>query len=102
MGRSQGGVPGNDAADVGAALGRLGFDVTTVLDANQVRFNQALLDFTRRSVGADVALVFYAGHGLGVDGANYMVPVNTRLERDTDVRFAAVSLCQRSRIPEGI
>lgn len=84
--------PGNDAADVGAALGRLGFDVTTVLDANQVQFNQALLDFTRRSVGADVALVFYAGHGLEVDGVNYMVPVNARLERDTDVRFAAVSL----------
>ncbi len=84
--------PGNDAADVGAALGRLGFEVTTILDANQVRFNQALLDFTRRSVGAEVALVFYAGHGLEVDGVNYMVPVNARLERDTDVRFAAVSL----------
>ena len=84
--------PRNDAADVGAALGRLGFEVTTVLDVDQVAFNQALLDFTRRSIGADIALVFYAGHGLEVDGVNYMVPVNARLERDTDVRFAAVSL----------
>ena len=84
--------PGNDAADVGAALGRIGFEVTRVLDADQVTFNRALLDFTRRSAGADVALVFYAGHGLEIDGVNYMVPVNARLERDTDVRFAAVSL----------
>ena len=84
--------PRNDAADVGAALGRLGFEVTTVLDVDQVAFNQALLDFTRRSAGADMALVFYAGHGLEIDGVNYMVPVNARLERDTDVRFAAVSL----------
>ena len=84
--------PGNDAADVGAALGRLGFEVTTVLDVDLVAFNQALLGFTRRSAGADVALVFYAGHGLEIDGVNYMVPVNARLERDTDVRFAAVSL----------
>ena len=83
---------GNDAADVGAALGRLGFEVTTVLDADQEAFNRALLGFTRRSVGADVALVFYAGHGLEVDGVNYMVPVKASLERDTDVRFAAVAL----------
>ena len=84
--------PRNDAADVGAALGRLGFEVSTVLDVDQVAFNRALLDFTRRSNGADMALVFYAGHGIEIDGVNYMVPVNARLERDTDVRFAAVSL----------
>lgn len=84
--------PRNDAADVGAALERLGFDVTTVLDVDQFGFNQALLDFTRRSIGADMAFVFYAGHGIEVDGVNYMVPVNAKLERDTDVRFAAVSL----------
>ena len=85
--------PRNDAADVSAALERLGFEVTTALDVDQIAFNQALLNFTRRSTGAEVAFVFYAGHGIEVDGVNYMLPVNTRrLERDTDVRFAAVSL----------
>ena len=84
--------PGNDATDIGAALGRLGFRVTTVFDVDQLAFNQALMEFTRRSAGADVAIVFYAGHGLEIDGVNYLVPVNARLERDTDVRFAAVSL----------
>ena len=84
--------PGNDAADVAAALGRLGFEVETVRDADRASMNAALRGFTRRSVGADVALVFYAGHGLEMDGVNYLVPVDARLERDTDVRFEAVAL----------
>ena len=84
--------PGNDAADVAAALGRLGFDVTTVQDADRVGMSEALRVFTRQSAGADVSLVFYAGHGLEMDGVNYLVPVDAQLERDTDVRFEAVEL----------
>ena len=84
--------PGNDAADISGALRRLGFEVTTVLDANRVVLTEALRTFTRESAGADVSLVFYAGHGLEVDGVNYLVPVDARLERDTDVRFETVEL----------
>ena len=84
--------PGNDAADMSAALRRLGFDVTTVLDADRGELTEALRTFTRESAGADVSLVFYAGHGLEVDGVNYLVPVDARLERDTDVRFETVEL----------
>ena len=84
--------PGNDAADMSGALRRLGFEVTTVLDVDRVELTEALRTFTRASAGADVSLVFYAGHGLEVDGANYLVPVDARLERDTDVRFETVEL----------
>ncbi len=84
--------PGNDAADMTAALRRLGFDVTTVRDADRNAMTDALRVFTRASAGADVSLVFYAGHGLEMDGVNYLVPVDARLERDTDVRFEAVEL----------
>ena len=84
--------PGNDAADIGVALGRLGFDVTTVRDADRNALSEALRVFTRASAGADVSLVFYAGHGLEMDGVNYLVPVDAQLERDTDVRFEAVEL----------
>ena len=84
--------PGNDAADMTAALRRLGFEVTTVRDAGGSAMTEALRVFTRRSAGADVSLVFYAGHGLEMDGVNYLVPVDARLERDTDVRFEAVTL----------
>ncbi len=84
--------PGNDAADMTAALRRIGFEVTTVRDADRAAMTEALRVFTRESAGADVSLVFYAGHGLEMDGVNYLVPVDARLERDTDVRFEAVVL----------
>ena len=82
----------NDARDLSAALRRLGFEVTTELDAGRGELNEALRAFTRQSLGADVSLVFYAGHGIEMDGANYLVPVDARLERDVDVRFETVTL----------
>ena len=84
--------PENDAADMAAALRRLGFEVTTELDADRVELTAALRAFTRRSAGADVSLVFYAGHGIEMDGVNYLVPVDARLERDVDVRFETVTV----------
>ena len=84
--------PENDAVDLSAALRGLGFEVTTELDADRVELTEALRAFTRRSAGADVALVFYAGHGLEMDGVNYLVPVDARLERDVDVRYETVTL----------
>ena len=66
--------------------------MTTTLDAGLTDLNQALRMFTRRSAGADVALVFYAGHGLEMDGVNYVVPVDARLERDVDVRYETATL----------
>ena len=84
--------PENDAVDMAAALGRLGFDVTTELDADRVALTEALRTFTRQSAGADVSLVFYAGHGIEMDGVNYVVPVDARLERDVDVRYETVTL----------
>ena len=84
--------PENDAVDLAAALRRIGFEVTTELDADRVELTEALRAFTRRSAGADVSLVFYAGHGLEMDGVNYLVPVDARLERDVDVRYETVTL----------
>ena len=84
--------PDNDARDLSAALRRLGFEVTTELDADRVELTEALRRFTRRSAGADVSLVFYAGHGIEMDGVNYLVPVDARLERDVDVRFETVTV----------
>ena len=84
--------PDNDAADISSALRRLGFEVTTELDADRVELTEALRAFTRRSAEADVSLVFYAGHGIEMDGVNYVVPVDARLERDVDVRFETVTV----------
>ena len=73
--------PTNDAVAVGAALERLGFEVTTVLDASRGRLALAVRAFEMHSAEADIALVFYAGHGLEVGGSHYVVPVDARLER---------------------
>ncbi len=84
--------PDNDARDISASLRRLGFEVTTELDADRVELTEALRAFTRQSAGADVSLVFYAGHGIEMDGVNYLLPVDARLERDVDVRYETVTL----------
>ena len=84
--------PENDAVDMATALRQIGFEVTTELDADRGELTEALRAFTRRSAAADVSLVFYAGHGLEMDGTNYLVPVDARLERDVDVRYETVTL----------
>ena len=84
--------PETDAADMASALRRLGFEVTTEFDADRVELTAPLRAFTRRSAAADVSLVFYAGHGIEMDGVNYLVPVDARLERDVDVRYETVTL----------
>ena len=84
--------PDNDALDMSAALRRLGFEVTTELDVDRVELTEALRQFTRQSAGADVSLVFYAGHGIEMDRVNYLLPVDARLERDVDVRYETVTL----------
>ena len=53
---------------------------------------RALRDFADRARDADIAVVYYAGHGIEVDGANYLIPVDAKLERDTDVYDEALSL----------
>ena len=84
--------PENDAADISSALRRLGFEVTTELDADRVELTEASRAFARRSAGAEVSLVFYAGHGIEMEGVNYLVPVDARLERHVDVAFQAVTV----------
>ena len=84
--------PDNDARDMSVALRRLGFEVTTELDATRVELTDALRAFTRQSADADISLVFYAGHGIEMDGVNYLVPVDAHLERDVDVRFETVTV----------
>ena len=53
---------------------------------------RALRDFGDKARGADIAVIYFAGHGLEVDGSNYVVPVDAVLERDADVDDEAVSL----------
>ena len=76
--------PTNDAVAVGASLERLGFEVTTVLDANRGRLAQTLRDFEMHTAEADIALVFYAGRALEVGGSHYVMPVDARMSHPED------------------
>ena len=85
--------PVNDSARIAATLKEAGFDVVdSRRDLSAADTRRALRDFADRSRDADIAVVYYAGHGIEVDGGNYLIPVDARLERDTDVYDEALSL----------
>lgn len=81
--------PANDANLIGATLKKLDFDVQIVIDPTYETFKDALRDFGRRLDGAKVGLFYYAGHGLQASGRNYLLPINTALTRETDLRYEA-------------
>ena len=85
--------PANDSAKIASTLKDAGFDVVdSRRDLSAADTRRALRDFADRSRDADIAVVYYAGHGIEVDGGNYLIPVDARLERDTDVYDEALSL----------
>ncbi|HXE69685.1 MAG TPA: caspase family protein [Hyphomicrobiaceae bacterium] len=84
--------PSNDAADVTAALARLGFQVTDGRDLDKRAMERAIRQFGLSLEGADVALFFYAGHGIQVGGQNHLIPVDARLASEGDVDFETLPL----------
>ena len=87
--------PANDARAMSKLLTDSGFEVTTASDLSQKELNQKVGDFTAdiAAKGPDtVVLVFYAGHGLQIDGENYLVPVDVDPKREADIPLQAVRL----------
>jgi uncharacterized protein len=84
--------PSNDAADLAQALRSVGFEVIEQRDATREAMAKAVRDFSERLRGADIALFFYAGHGLQMNGENYLLPVDARIEDAADVRFNTINL----------
>ena len=85
-------TPLNDASDVGAALERLGFIVTRVENADQAALLRSLRAFATASEAAEAAVVFYAGHGVTVDGCNFLLPVGARLSSEQDIELETLPL----------
>jgi uncharacterized caspase-like protein len=87
------GNPANDAALMAETLKAAGFDnVDLRRDLKIADIRKALRDFIEKSRDADVSVVYYAGHGIEVDGVNYLIPVDAVLDRDTDIYDEALSL----------
>ena len=76
-----------DAHGMAARLTQLGFIVIMKLNATRRAFGRALVEFEGRAAGADVALVFYAGHGIQAGRKNYLIPSNAQIEDEDDLRF---------------
>ena len=84
--------PLNDAADLSAALAAAGFDVTEANDLTLDGMRDALKAFRTKANGSDIAMVFYAGHGLEVENRNYLVPVDADLQTGSDVLYDTIPL----------
>lgn len=80
--------PQADARAIADRLRGLGFSVTLALDQNLVAFGQSLNQFKSNLQDVDLALVYYAGHGVQVDGATYLIPTDGRMETRDDLATA--------------
>jgi invasion protein IalB len=85
--------PANDATSLAKVFTDAKFDVVeTKLDLSRDAFLLALREFTDKSQDADVAVIYYAGHGMEMGGVNYLIPVDAKLATDTAVADETVSL----------
>jgi hypothetical protein len=84
--------PRNDATAVAKHLRELGFSVTLGLDLDKAAFEQRIREFAGSLDGAEAAVFFYAGHGLQVDGRNYMVPIDADVSNEADLPFQLVAV----------
>ena len=84
--------PVHDAIDVSKALRSSGFDVTLLKNINQEQMDDAIRDFGKKiGRSGGVGLFYYAGHGVQVGGANYLIPVNAEIEAAKDLKYKAVN-----------
>jgi hypothetical protein len=85
--------PGNDVRLIAESAKKAGFQTVTVKNDLGVReFQNALREFSRRAEGAEVALVYYAGHGMEANAKNWLVPVDAALNSDRDLPYEAIDL----------
>jgi tetratricopeptide (TPR) repeat protein len=84
--------PAKDAKAVAAELTRLGFEVIDRYDLDHKSMLRTLRDFEEKASGADWALVYYAGHGMEMDGRNWLIPVDAEIAKSSDVGDEAIGL----------
>src|SRR5215471_11901952 len=85
--------PVNDATSMSEMFKKAGFDTVVLkLDVKAQDMRRALRDFSDEARNADIAIIYFAGHGLEIQGTNYLIPTDAVLERDIDAYDEAVSL----------
>jgi Caspase domain/PAN domain len=84
----------NDARAVATKLTAIGFDVSLHEDLDGQAFRVALGEFSEKAQNADLVLVYYAGHGIEMNGKNYLIPVDARMRSEATAEFETVALEQ--------
>jgi uncharacterized caspase-like protein len=84
--------PKNDASDISQSLGRLGFVVQMVTDANFDEMRRRVIAFGREAQGSDIAVVYFAGHGMEIGGENWLIPVDAEATLTRRVRRSVSKL----------
>lgn len=82
----------NDANAMANVLQQLGFEVIKLTNATYEQMKNAIYTFGDRIADANVSLFYYAGHGLEVDGSNYLVPVDANIQSALDVKLKAIPM----------
>lgn len=82
----------NDARDIAETLEGIGFDVTTEINASEQALRETLDDFAFRSETADLALIYFAGHGVEVQGRNFLIPRDAEVDSNRDIQEQSLSL----------
>ena len=81
--------PPMDAKAMAATLRNVGFEVVEGTDLTRDKMTEKLLDFGKRAQGADIAVFFYAGHGIAISGTNYLLPIDADIKSEMDVKLGA-------------
>jgi TPR repeat protein/uncharacterized caspase-like protein len=84
--------PVNDSGDIAASFERLGFSVTKLSDAGFDAMRRGLNAFGHEAQGSEIAVIYFAGHGMEIGGENWLIPVDAELRSDTDVEGEAIGL----------
>ena len=81
--------PAIDAKSMAGVLRNIGFDVVEGTNLTRDKMTERLLEFGKKAQGADVALFFYAGHGIAINGTNYLLPIDADIKSEMDVKLGA-------------
>src|SRR5260370_38966336 len=82
----------NDADDLSERLERCGFSVIKKIDCKNKELDLALKAFKKNLKGNDVGLFFFAGHGMQIDGDNYLNAIDTDFSDETDAKYSSLAL----------
>src|ERR1700722_15780329 len=81
--------PPVDAKSMAGVLRNVGFEVVEGTNLTRDQMTERLLEFGKEAQGADVAVFFYAGHGIAIDGVNYLLPVDADIKSEMDVKLGS-------------